>query len=286
MRKAGLSLGVLTVCGLLGELGLGLSGPAIQSPPAGLYGWDWQIGAQTAVQVRVPPGLRLIDLDGFETTAAQVESLKIQGVYTVCYINAESYEPYRPDSARYPARMKLAVDPNWQDEAFVDMRDVFRPKSVLADILRERLRMCRKKGFQAIEPDNLQNDENVPGGIITLQDQMDFSGWLADEAHALGLAIFQKNGPNKVLLKDRTGRRLADKFDGILTESCQEFDGCVPLAEYVRRGKPALNVEYEQNFLNCVEARRLGINSMFKDLYLRGGREAACRRVACPAGRF
>ncbi|CAM4170477.1 endo alpha-1,4 polygalactosaminidase [Deinococcus marmoris] len=283
MRKAGLALGILTVCGLLSESGLGLPVPRIQPPPAGLYGWDWQIGAQTAAQVRVPPGIRLIDLDGFETTAAQVAQLKRQGLYTVCYINAGSYEPYRPDSARYPARLKLGVDPNWQDEAFVDVRDVFRPHSVLAAILRQRLRMCRKKGFQALEPDNLQNDENVPGGVISLQDQVDFSGWLADEAHAQGLAIFQKNGPDKVLLKDRTGRRLADKFDGILNESCHEFDECEPLAEYVRRGKPALNVEYRQKFLNCAGASRLKINSMFKDPYLRGGREAAYRRVACPA---
>ncbi|MFK7602729.1 endo alpha-1,4 polygalactosaminidase [Deinococcus sp. SM5_A1] len=283
MRKAALALGVLTTCGLLGESGLGLSGLAVQPPPAGLYGWDWQIGAQTQAQVRVPAGITLIDLDGFETTAAQVDSLKKQGLYVVCYINAGSYEPYRPDSARYPARLKLGVDPSWEDEAFVDVRDVFRPRSVLADILQERLRICHKKGFQAVEPDNLQNDENVPGGVISLQDQVDFSGWLADEAHAQGLAIFQKNGPDKVLLKDRTGRRLADKFDGILNESCQEFDECAPLAEYVRRGKPALNVEYKQKFLNCAEARRLGINSMFKDLYLRGGRETAYRRVACPA---
>ncbi|CAM3583206.1 endo alpha-1,4 polygalactosaminidase [Deinococcus frigens] len=300
MRRTGLALGGLTVCGLLGESGLGLSrpglpSPRVQRPPAGLYGWDWQIGAQTAAQVRVPPGLRLIDLDGFGTDAAQVARLKRQGLYTVCYINAGSYEPYRPDSARYPARLKLGVDPNWQDEAFVDVRDVFRPGSVLADILRKRLKLCRDRGFQAVEPDNLQNDENVPGGVITLQDQVDFSGWLADEAHALGLAIFQKNGPDKVLLRDRSGQRLADKFDGILNESCHEFGECAPLAEYVRRGKPALNVEYRQKFLNCAEARRLGLNSMFKDLYLRGGREAAYRRVAyrrvayrrvaCPANR-
>lgn len=281
MRIRGLGLGALLMWGLMGESGLGLTVPRIQPPPAGLYGWDWQIGAQTAAQVSLPAGIRLIDLDGFETSAATVAGLKGQGLYPVCYVNAGSYEPYRPDSPRYPARLKLGVDPDWTDEAFVDVRDVFRPDSVLADILRKRLTMCRDKGFAAVEPDNLQNDENVPGGVISTQQQVDFNGWLADEAHALGLAIFQKNGPDKVLLRDRTGLRLVDKFDGILNESCQEFDECEPLAEYVRRGKPALNVEYTQKHLNCAEARRLGINSMFRDLELRGGQEAGYRRVAC-----
>lgn len=282
MRKAGLVLGVAVGGGLIGAAGLGLGLPArIEPPPAGLYGWDWQIGAQTAALVSVPAGVRLIDLDGFETPAASVARLREQGLYPVCYINAGSYEPYRPDAARYPARLKLGVDPDWTDEAFVDVRDVFQPGSVLAGILRTRLQMCRAKGFAAVEPDNLQNDENVPGGVISRQAQVDFSGWLADEAHALGLAIFQKNGPDKVLLRDRSGQRLVDKFDGILNESCHEFGECAPLAEYVRRGKPALNVEYKEKFLNCAEARRLGINSMFKDLYLRGGREQEYRRVAC-----
>ena len=50
------------------------------------------------------------------------------------------------------------------------------------------------KGFDALEPDNLQNDENVSGGKITTQQQIDFNGWVADQAHAAGLAVFQKNG--------------------------------------------------------------------------------------------
>ncbi len=279
---------VFSLLGGLAVVALTLSGHApggagqpLRPPPAGVYGWDWQIGATDETHVGVPEGIRLIDLDAFGTSAATVARLKAAGLYTVCYINAGSYEPYRPDAARYPARLKLGVDPDWTDEAFVDVRDVFRPASVLAGVLRDRLRLCRDKGFEAVEPDNLQNDENVPGGVITLQEQVDFNGWLADEAHALGLAIFQKNGPDKVLLRDRTGQRLADKFDGILNESCQRYDECAPLAEYVRRGKPALNVEYDQKFLNCAEAHRLGISSMFKDRFLVGRREAAYRRVAC-----
>ena len=48
-----------------------------------------------------------------------------------------------------------------------------------------------------------------------------FNGWVANAAHAAGLAVFQKNGPDKILLTDRSLMMMVDKFDGILNEECQ-----------------------------------------------------------------
>ncbi|AIZ45324.1 endo alpha-1,4 polygalactosaminidase [Deinococcus radiopugnans] len=254
----------------------------IRLPPAGRVSWDWQIGAATDSAVQVTPDVQLIDLDGFTVTAGRVAQLKAQGLYTVCYIDAGSYEPGRPDSARYPDALKIQQDPDWPDEYFLDITDVFKPDSVLAAILTDRMKMCRDKGFDALEPDNLQNDENVRGGRITTQQQLDFNGWIADEAHALGLAVFQKNGPDKILLKDRTGKMMVDKFDGILNEECQQFGECAALAEYVTRGKLALNVEYRRNStLDCTLMARLGVNALKKDLNLAGATMSGYRRETC-----
>jgi hypothetical protein len=203
-------------------------------------------------------------------------------VYTVCYIDAGSYEPGRPDSGRYPASLKIQQDPDWPAEYFLDVTDVFRPNSVLAGILTDRIKMCRDKGFDALEPDNLQNDENVRGGLITTRQQIDFNGWIADQAHALGLAVFQKNGPDKILLRDRTGKMMVEKFDGILNEECQPFDECGPLAEYTRRGKLALNVEYRPGTaLNCTLMAQLGVNALKKDRNLAGAAMSGYLREAC-----
>ena len=253
----------------------------VRLPPAGKLAWDWQIGAETEAKVAVPAGVTLMDLDGFETSAAKVAELKAQGIYTVCYLNAGSYESYRPDSAEYPESLKIQTDPNWPDESFVDIRDVFREGSVLAGILDRRLAMCAGKGFDAVEPDNLENDQNVTSGEITRQDQLDFNGWLVDRAHAHGLAIFQKNGVGYVLEADRQGRPMVELFDGVLNESCQRYKECGPLAEYVRRGKLALNVEYRKADLNCAAMNSLGVNSVFKDLYLVGKLQKAYKRVSC-----
>lgn len=257
------------------------SAPAIRLPPEGGVVWDWQIGASSDAEVQVPAGVTLLDLDGFTTSARKVAELRAAGVYTVCYMNVGSYEPGRPDSARYPEALKLQADPDWPGEFFLDVADVFRPGSVLADILVDRLEVCRQKGFDALEPDNLQNDENVTGGRVTPQQQLDFNGWIADRAHEHGLAVFQKNGPDKVLGRDRSGRTMVEGFDGILNEECAQYDECAPLAEYTRRGKPALNVEYAAEPLNCTLFRPYGIRAIRKDPGLVGKTRPGYLRGSC-----
>ena len=262
------------------RLGASATG-AIRLPPSGRVSWDWQIGAETEAEVAVPAGVSVMGLDGFETSAAKVAELKGRGIYVVCYLDAGSYESYRPDAADYPESLKLQTDPNWPDESFLDIRDVFRENSVLAGILERRLAMCADKGFDAVDPDNLQNDQNVTSGVITRQDQLDFNGWLVDRAHARGLAILQKNGPDYVMQTDRLGRRMVDLFDGSFNESCQRYQECGPLAEYARRGKLVLNVEYQLSDLNCEAMNSLGVNSAYKDLYLVGKLQEGYERTSC-----
>ena len=192
------------------------------------------------------------------------------------------YQPGQPDSSQYPSYLKIQADPDWAGEYFLDVTDVFKPNSVLAALLNARFKMCKDKGFDALEPDNLQNDENVSGGRITKQQQIDFNGWVADSAHRYGLAVFQKNGPDNVLLKDRTGKMMVEKFDGILNEQCQEFNECAALAEYPKRGKLALNVEYNSGItLDCTLSNKLLINSIKKDLGLAGGTMSGYKLEFC-----
>lgn len=249
-------------------------------PPNGKFLWDWQIGASSDAAVVIQPGLKMIDLDGFNTSAAKVAEIKSKGVYTLCYLDVGSWEPGRPDSADYPAYLKIKQDPDWPQEYFLDVKDVFKANSVLAAILKKRFQMCIDKGFDGIEPDNLQNDENA-GGLITLQQQIDFNGFIADMAHQMGIAIVQKNGPDKILLKDRTGKMMVEKFDGILNEECQQFSECGPLAEYVKRGKMAVNTEYKVA-PNCTTSNSLVINTIRKDLNLAGGKDSGYKWTPCP----
>lgn len=253
----------------------------ITLPPTRNVVWDWQIGASSDSAIGLPGGANLIDLDGFTVSAGKIAALKSQGVYTVCYLDVGSYEPGRPDSAQYPGYLKLQQDPDWPAEYFLDINDVFKPNSVLASLLTARMQMCKTKGFDAVEPDNLQNDENVSGGRITAQQQLDFNSWIADRAHATGLAVFQKNGPDKILKTDSSGKAMVDKFDGILNEQCQEYGECAALAEYTKRGKLALDVEYRKSALNCTLMQASGIVALRKDLGLVGQSMSGYLRESC-----
>ena len=250
-------------------------------PPAS-PSWDWQIGATSEADIQVPAGVNLMDVDGFAVSAATIQSYRAQGIYTVCYINAGSYQPGLPDSADYPESLNLQADPDWPGEYFLDVTDVFKPGSVLASILGKRLDMCKAKGFDALEPDNLQNDENIMSGQITTQAQLDFNGWIANLAHEKGLAVLQKNGPDKILQTTTAGVRMVDAFDGILDEECQKFSECDALSEYSKRGKIALDVEYAQSLtLDCAAMVSRGIVALKKDLLLVGKAQAGYVRQTC-----
>ena len=73
---------------------------------------------------------------------------------------------------------------------------------------------------------------------------------------------------------------MVEKFDGILNEECQQYNECAPLAEYVKRGKLALNVEYSVA-PNCTLSNQLVINTMRRDLDLRGPSMSGYNRQSC-----
>ena len=75
---------------------------------------------------------------------------------------------------------------------------------------------------------------------------------------------------------------MVEKFDGILNEECQPYGECGALAEYTRRGKLALNVEYRRGAaLNCTLMTQLGVNALKKDRNLAGATMSGYLRETC-----
>ena len=97
--------------------------------------------------------------------------------------------------------------------------------------------MCAEKGFDAIEPDNIEAFSNRSGFPITASEQLVFNEWVAQEAHSLGLAVLQKNDGEQ-------SATLAPFFDGALSEQCNQYRECESFAPYLTAGKPVLNAEY------------------------------------------
>ena len=64
--------------------------------------------------------------------------------------------------------------------------------------MRARFDLCKAKGFDGIEPDNIDGYTNNTGFPLTYQDQLNYNTWLANEAHARGLSIGLKNDDGQV----------------------------------------------------------------------------------------
>jgi hypothetical protein len=180
------------------------------------------------------------DIDGWGNTAQEVATLHARGVKVVCYMDAGTYEPGRPDSSTFPTSLKGKAVQGWPGEFWVDVRAAGPNHAALQAIMAARFKVCHDKGFDAVEPDNLDSYENDPGFATTAADQLAYNEWIATTVHGLGLAVFQKNDLDQVVA-------LQPSFDGILDEECNKYSECSSLAPYTAAGKPVWDAEYKED---------------------------------------
>ena len=221
--------------------------------------WQWQLSGtvDTGVDAAV------YDIDGFDTSAATVAALHAKGRKVICYVNAGAYEDFRPDRSAYPAAL-LGSGNGWQGERWLDIRrlDVLRP------ILGKRFDLCRSKGFDAVEPDNVDGYQNDSGFPLTPADQLAFNRMVAGLAHARGLGVGLKNDLDQV-------PQLVGDFDFAVNEQCAEYRECDALTPFVERGKAVFEAEYNlPTAAFCPQARRLGFSALRKHLDLDAWRQA------------
>ncbi len=89
----------------------------------------------------------------------------------------------------------------------------------LERILSARTALCQQKGFDGIEPDNLDGFQNETGFPISAEDQIAFNRWLAGLAHSYNLSIGLKNDPDQIEL-------LESDFDFLIMEECFQYAWC------------------------------------------------------------
>ncbi|TQS30722.1 endo alpha-1,4 polygalactosaminidase [Microbispora sp. KK1-11] len=240
--------------------------------PALNTSWQWQLSSVPAEPFL---DVAMYDVDGFNATAATVQRLHAtkSGRKVVCYISAGSYEDWRPDAGSFPASVLGKALDGWAGERWLDIRQY---GGTLGQIMRARLDMCRSKGFDAVEFDNVDGYTNKTGFPLTADDQLRYNAWLANEAHARGLSGGLKNDNEQI-------PQLLPYFDWALNEQCWEFSECTTaqngdygLDQFVKAGKAVFNVEYNLATSKfCTKANAQNFNSLKKRL------ELDAYRVAC-----
>ena len=230
-------------------------------PPARLS-WQWELSSPPKAPYLA---VDMYDVDGQETPARTVRALHRRGVRVSCYLSAGSWERWRPDAGRFPKALLGRPLDGWPGERWLDVR---RPRGALARILRARMDVCARKGFDAVEPDNVDGYQQRTGFAIRPRDQLAFNRWLAREAHRRGMAVFLKNDPDQAASLTRS-------FDGALVEQCVQYRECGRFRPFTRARKPVLDVEYRGRMSAiCRVTEPLHISAMRKRLALDRARSA------------
>jgi len=243
-----------------------LAGPALAER------WVPTPGLRFDVQFTKPFDLHrpvdLLELDLFDTEPATVAASKARGVRLACYLNAGAWEKWRPDAGSFPAVVLGKPYQGWPGERWLDIRRLDLP----APILEARLDLCRTKGFDTVEADNVNGFENDTGFALERSHQLTFNRWLAEAAHARGLSIGLEN-------TGLLAAQLVDAFDWALVESCYRYNECQLFQPFRRAGKAVFVIEYtlsrRRQARLCPLAANDGYGLIFKRRKL-DGRLARC----------
>ncbi|KAI1131469.1 glycoside hydrolase superfamily [Nemania abortiva] len=222
-------------------LGLGLtracpsprSSASIIQPTVGTT-WDYPLGfSLTTSNANKSTIFYPVDLEN--TSTDTIAALKSAGHTIVCYFSAGSVEDYRSDAGDFPASAIGNTLDGWPDEKWLDVRN-----GEVRAIMARRIQSAAAKGCVGVDADNIDGFSNDSGFDLVEGDAVDYVRYLADTAHATGLAYGLKNGGAIV-------DRVVDVAEWAINEQCAEYSECADWAPFVEAGKPVFHVEYTED---------------------------------------
>ena len=229
------------------------SSPPTIWQPGLVTSWQWQLSTPVDQSVKV----QMYDIDMFDNDASVVAALHVAGRKVVCYVDVGTWENWRSDASKFPKSV-LGKNNGWPGEKWLDIRQI----SILGPLMTARMDQCQAKGFDAIEPDNVDGYTNSTGFPLNYQDQLAFNNFIANEAHKRGLAVALKNDLDQI-------PDLLSSFDFALDEQCFQYSECDKLLPFIQSNKAVFEVEYSLATSKfCSKANNLNFNSMKKHLSL------------------
>jgi len=218
----------LAACSAPPPAGRGETTSPVRLPPAAER-FDYQLGAAYTP----PEGVTVVERDRTSAPAG--------AGYDICYVNGFQTQPAESKAfaANHPELLVQTpdgplVDEGWPDEYLLGTSTEAK-RSALASIVGAWIRGCARSGFDAVEIDNFDSYARS-GGALTLNDNLSLAREYASIAHAVGLAIAQKN------TADQARRLKAAGYDFAVTESCYAFSEC---AAYTDVYPAVLDIEYD-----------------------------------------
>jgi hypothetical protein len=183
-----------------------------------------------------------------------VRELHSEDRKAICYLDVGSWESYRPDRNDFPKSVIGKRYQGFPDERWMDIRRIHK----IAPPLKKRFDMCRRKGFDAVEPDNVNGFTNPTGFPLTASDQLRFNHWVARQVHSRGMSVALKNDPEQA-------KQLVGSFDFAVVEQCFQYHECGRFSPFVEAGKAVFEAEYELPPARyCARAKALQFSAIRK----------------------
>lgn len=223
--------------------------------------WQWQL----QFEIDQSYDVQMYDIDAVDNDPSVVEALHAAGRTVVCYVDAGSWEDWRPDAGLFPESV-LGRRNGWPGERWLDIRRI----RILRPIMEARMDLCVEKGFDGIEFDLVDGWANETGFPLHREDQLRYNVMLANQAHVRGLSVGLKNDLGQV-------EDLLPYFDWALNEQCFQYDECERLLPFVEAGKAVFGVEYKLETSEfCDQANAMNFNFLRKHIPLGAWRDP-CR---------
>ena len=232
-------------------------------PAPGLT-WQWQLDEEVNTSLEA----EVYDIDLYVDQSV-IDELHARSIKVICYISVGSWEDKRPDADQFPPVVLGNDYEGWPGERWLDIRRI----DLLSSIMQARLDLCQSKGFDGVEPDNIEIYDNDTGFPLTYENQLAYARWLVEAAHTRGLAIGLKNAPDMVT-------DALPFFDFAITEDAFYYGWVDKLLPFVATGKPVFAAEYTDMAVDfnaaCAWGRQHNVS------FIRKNRILTAFRITCP----
>jgi hypothetical protein len=235
-------------------------------------------GFTTADILSNQAGAVAYDIDGENSTAADVAAIHATGATAICYVDVGTLEQGRSDYSQFPSSVVGPAVSGWPGENWLLVSAA--NQSVILPLMKARfVNWCKGKGFDAIEPDNVDGWTNISN--ISQADNLAYDIAIGQLAHALPLSVGLKN-----LATSLSGSQLSTfvgAFDWALNEQCYEYSECGAYTQaggFLPAGKAVFDVEYNTS-PNCAQATQAHINAQLTDLGLVGATSSGYTYTPC-----
>ena len=230
--------------------------------PTPLTTWQYQINGS----VNTSHNVVMYDLDLFETPQAVIDTLHAHGRIVVAYFRAGVWEDWRPDAGDFPTALLGNTVSGWSGERWLNIANT----TLIHPRMEARLDLAVAKGFDGVEPSDVDGYHQATGFPLTAANQLSFNQWLAGAAHLRGLSVGLKNDREQIA-------GLATYFDWALEERLYEYDEASLAQPFLGAGKAVFDVEYSGVPVTiCPPAIADHVSLLFKTLELGDEPLGAC----------